>query len=95
MPKCRSSLTWQVGARKPLRCFRQTLQNGKKLMIDDPKDVCPGLVEIGENSGEWFVRVLRAGTVQVTTFDNEGFARSFARWASYRNEFTPENEAQP
>ena len=35
-------------------------------------------VEIIENMGEWFVRVVRAGKAQLCTFDVEGYARLFA-----------------
>ncbi|BCG86633.1 hypothetical protein MesoLj113c_27430 [Mesorhizobium sp. 113-3-9] len=39
---------------------------------------CPDSVEITENMGEWFVRVVRDGKVEITVFQVEAYAESFA-----------------
>ena len=47
-------------------------------MAEDGKNLGPDSVEIIENMGEWFVRVVRAGKAYVTTFEVESYARAFA-----------------
>ncbi|MGX9147993.1 hypothetical protein [Mesorhizobium sp. 128a] len=43
-----------------------------------PDTGCPDSVEITENLGEWFVRVVRNGKAHVSTFEIESYARAFA-----------------
>ncbi|MGX9148339.1 hypothetical protein [Mesorhizobium sp. 128a] len=43
-----------------------------------PDTGCADSVEITENLGEWFVRVVRNGKVHVSTFEVESYARAFA-----------------
>jgi len=48
-------------------------------MADAKKaDPEPDGVEVVENMGEWFVRVVVNGKAQVSTFEVEAYARSFA-----------------
>lgn len=47
-------------------------------MSDAAGDEGPDSVEITENMGEWFVRVVRSGKADVRTFEQESYARSFA-----------------
>lgn len=42
------------------------------------QDNSPDSVEITENMGEWFVRVVRHGKAEISTFEAEAFALSFA-----------------
>ena len=52
--------------------------SGKKAMSEDPQDIGPDSVTITENMGDWFVRVVQDGKANVTTFEVESFARTFA-----------------
>ena len=47
-------------------------------MPDETQDNSRDCVEITENMGEWFVRVVRSGKAQLSTFEVEAYARSFA-----------------
>ncbi|RVD64120.1 hypothetical protein [Mesorhizobium sp. M7A.F.Ca.ET.027.03.2.1] len=47
-------------------------------MASQLKDCGPDTVEITENFGEWFVRVVRDGKAHVSTFEMESYARAFA-----------------
>lgn len=48
------------------------------VMSEERTDTLPDAVEIFENIGGWLVLVVRDGKPQVTTFDIEAHARSFA-----------------
>ncbi|RJT29299.1 hypothetical protein D3242_28875 [Mesorhizobium jarvisii] len=53
--------------------------SGTKAVADAKKtDPEPDGVEVVENMGEWFVRVVINGKAQVSTFEGEAYARSFA-----------------
>jgi hypothetical protein len=47
-------------------------------MSENPQDVGPDSIDITENMGEWFVRVVRNGKAHVSTFEIEAYARAFA-----------------
>ena len=47
-------------------------------MVEVSPDDGPNSVEITENLGEWFVRVVRDGKANVRTFEIESYARAFA-----------------
>ena len=47
-------------------------------MSEDPTHPSYDSVDITENLGEWFVRVVRKGEAHVTTFEREAYARAFA-----------------
>lgn len=47
-------------------------------MIELPSNNIPDSVEITENLGEWFVRVVRNGEATISTFEIESYARAFA-----------------
>jgi hypothetical protein len=45
---------------------------------DKTRETLPDGVEVTENMGEWFVRVVINGKAHVSTFEVEAYARSFA-----------------
>lgn len=47
-------------------------------MIELQPNNGPDSVEITENLGEWFVRVVRNGKATISTFEMESYARAFA-----------------
>ncbi|PAQ09809.1 MULTISPECIES: hypothetical protein [Mesorhizobium] len=42
------------------------------------ENIAPASVEITENMGEWFVRVVQNGAAHISTFEVESYARAFA-----------------
>jgi len=47
-------------------------------MVEAASDDGPDSVEITEDMGEWFVRVVRNGTASISIFELESYARAFA-----------------
>lgn len=52
-------------------------QAGMKAMIELKPNNGPDSVEITENLGEWFVRVVRNGKATISTLEMESYARAF------------------
>ncbi len=48
------------------------------MSMQDLPESGPDIVEVTENFGEWFVRVVRNGKSHVSTFEIEAYARAFA-----------------